>query len=372
MSKAEKINFYVVLNHESSNKYPPISWRDLDIEGRLSEEKLRLIKNNPLGLLDDDPIQIVALVDDILIGRIDIIKGRINIGNDVEPILWLSHWVTSPLFRHTGVGIFLMLRLQSMGISLGGCNVSQIAYPLYKKLGWIELALPRFILIQNCRSPMNRYLGTKFWVNILIKILNSFFIAQTTIIGLAVKIKYRKFQVRVTKEIPDDLNTLLLQRNQNEISFYRSKEWLRWLLDEKIVNNEKISKEIFLIYDNKNMIIGYFLIKKKLYQTASQKGFKSIELASLQDWNVFNRSVLSDFGLVMISVKEMVKLHPDAIEICSHEKKINWLLRLIGSIPMGKISIFLKPNTKAKNKLNATHKLSSWNIRPAEGDNFFS
>ena len=367
-----EINFHIVTRKDLFINYPMDAWDDSELNGLLSPEKIKAILNNPIKLDDNAPVQIIALYGNKLIGRIDILNGEVSVNSTQETILWLSSWVVSPAYRHMGAGILMIFHLQNLGYTLGSCNVSQMAYPIYKKLKWHEFELSRLILVQKSQSILNRYIGSWKFMKIIEKIFDSLFLFQKIIIKNIMRIRSNHLIVSPFSE--GDLNdfSIALSADSVESSFHRSVEWIKWLLDSNYANSSIFKKDVFIVRDRDNKLAGYFLIKQTFYDVASQKGLKNLMLASIQDWKVFDKSMINEFDLIILSINQIFKWNADAIEVCSNNARLLLALRWIGLIRAGKLSIFIKPSRKSTLSFKNSSLQTILNVRPVEGDNFFT
>ena len=371
MDIKKKLTFHIVKKSDFESYYPNMDWIDSESNGLLNQHKIKTIIDYPLRKNYDAPAQILALYGNIIIGKIDILFGEIKIGKSSEKILWLSTWEVGIKFRHMGAGLFMMLKLQNLGYTLGGCNVSQIAYPLYRKLKWKEYDLTRLVLIISSRSAVRRYISSVYFSYPIESIVNIILKVQKYLIKLLISVGYRKYNISRVDSFNEEFSDIL---KNNDITFGspRSIEWYEWLLKNSFTSLDEVNKGLYAVKDGAGIIVGCFLFKQRFYKSASQKGFKNLLLASLQDWQIFDNAKISQFGLILLAINKIFEFNPDAIEVCTDNDQLQKYLKIIGLIPAGKLSIFIKPNSKSLLYSMGGSESGNSELRPVEGDNFFN
>src|SRR4051812_32039289 len=105
----EKVTLHVLRKGDIRSAAPP-SWNDPHKLAGFTEPKRAALLNNPLSRSDDDPVQILGLQGDTVIGKIDLIAGELLASNQPVPILWTSAYFVPEEFRHSMVGIMIVLK----------------------------------------------------------------------------------------------------------------------------------------------------------------------------------------------------------------------------------------------------------------------
>jgi hypothetical protein len=263
----------------------------------------------------------------------------------------------------------MVLKMQQLHDVLGVCGVSQMALPLYQKLKWRDFAMPRHILLRRSRAIVERYVGRRrFLIPPLRVLADAALIVHRSLSGVARALRTSGLHVepmnRATAELDESLD-----RQRSGIATHRSADFINWLLDHSFETDPRNRKGLFYVRGRDGRLAGYFLGKMKFYETATHRGFKNLRLGSLQAFRIFEPSVVSPQALIHLSVGEISKWDPDAIEVCLPPDFRHVRLRRWGFAPVGALHLLVKC---AGNDRLATAKEEDWTIRPSDSDNFFS
>ena len=96
---------------------------------------------------------------DTIAGKVDLIAGEIDVAGQPTPTLWGSALFVAPEYRGSGAGVMLIRKMQGMHPTMSICGVSQAIHPIYQKLGWNDLEMPRHVLLRRSRAVVEKYLG---------------------------------------------------------------------------------------------------------------------------------------------------------------------------------------------------------------------
>jgi hypothetical protein len=127
-------------------------WSDPDKLAGFSPEKPAALLANPLSHSGDDPVQLVVTSGDTIAGKVDLIAGEIDVAGQPTPTLWGSALFVAPEYRGSGAEVMLIRKMQGMHPTMSTCGVSQAIHPIYQKLGWNDLEVPRHVLLRRSRS----------------------------------------------------------------------------------------------------------------------------------------------------------------------------------------------------------------------------
>ncbi|MGE0255525.1 MAG: hypothetical protein AB7N54_09740 [Alphaproteobacteria bacterium] len=116
----------------------PAGVADPDGLAALHPGKRAALLDNPLARGEDDVVQLLGLSDGRVIGRVDLIAGEMVVDRKPLPVVWGSSLAVPEAWRRTGIGLMLILRMQSAGPIVGACGISHVVRPIYEKLNWAQ------------------------------------------------------------------------------------------------------------------------------------------------------------------------------------------------------------------------------------------
>ena len=153
---------------------------------------------------------------------------------------------------------------------------------------------------------------------------------------------------------------------------HRSTAWFDWLLGHTFFDDEQHRRELYLVVDSANEVVGYFLVKARRYDRVADREFRNVYLGSLHDWMIFDQRALRFAQILMLAIEAMSPWNVDAIEVCLPRDVPSLDLRRWGFVPAGEMHVLVKP---ARGSVLADPELRRpelWQVRPGEGDYTFS
>ncbi|MDB5321130.1 MAG: hypothetical protein JWN40_2761 [Phycisphaerales bacterium] len=364
----ETSSIHLIRRRALLGEQPLHSFADPDGIVALTPEKRRTQLENPLSAGDDDLVQIVGVRGERVGGRLDVIAGRLEVDGQPVPFVWASTLYVPPEFRQSLLGVTMVLKLQQLHDLIGVCGVSQMALPLYQKLKWRDFAMPRYILLRRSRAIVERYVKARMLVPPLRVLADAALAVQRSLSAVVRAVRTAGLRVepmsRATPELDEALGS-----GQRGIATHRSAAFINWLLDNSFESDPRNRKGLFYVRARDGRLLAYFIAKSRFYETATHRGFKNLQLGSLQDFRIFEPGIISPQTLILLSVREISNWNPDAIEICLPPDCRDVPLRRWGFVPAGSLHLLVKCG---RNDRLATAPESDWTIRPSDGDNFFS
>jgi hypothetical protein len=349
-------------------------WEDPHRIAALTPQKRQALLDNPLSYRDDDPVQIIALRKSRVVGHIEVFAGSVEIeGSEPVPTLWTSNFYVPEEYRATLAGVMLILKLQALSPTVAACAVSQMALPVFEKMRWTKFILPRYLLLRRSRSVVERFFGENFAAHLMASALDLGLATQRMFMRAVDAPIFRRFRIEPIERMSEDLDPLL--RAQAKAGPHRSSAWINWLLTHSLGDDEVVGnrRRLFYVYERGgNTLLGYFLLRLKLYETASHRGFRNVMLGTLADWMSFEPAKLDLRGIISLSVRELSRWNADVIEICTSEPAIGRSLRRRGLLRVGELAILIKPGPKTPLGGPSYREQANWRLTPAEGDNFLA
>jgi len=342
-------------------------WQDPDAIAPIAPIKRKALLENPLARGDDDPIQLVGTLDGRVIGRLDLVGGALTVDGDDVPCYWGSALYVPEEFRHTLMGVSLILRLQRLHHTVGASGVSRLVYPLYKNLRWLDFELPRFVLVRRSRSIVDRYVGGGALGATVETLANGALRAHGALLSGWARLRLRGFEVEELDEFPEAF-TSRIPLHGRRVSGHRSAAWINWLLRSSF-DEPPSRRGLFGIAGRDGQAAGYFLVRARPYELKTERKFRDLHLGSLQDWAAFDPALRFEH-IALLAAQELFKWKVDAVEVCVPHDETSGGLSRLGFVHVG--SMYILVNVSEESRLSSLTTPDAWRLRPAEGDNFFS
>ncbi len=345
-------------------------WEDPYRIARISEAKQRTFLTNPLSTRGDDPVQLLALEGDRVVGRKDTLAGELIAHRKAVPVLWGSALYVPPECRQMGTGLALMLRMLSLHHTVGSCGISDLAFPLVQKLGWVHFEMPRWVVLIRTRPMLEKYLKAWFPAALvanaadLLLFLHNAFRRRLWAPGGA------GLTSEEAKRMPGGLEDRLRDRSR-PIFCHRSPGWVNWLLANSFLDGRTDFRRLFLLHDPGGKPVAYFLIKVQLHTADTIQDYPELVLGSLIDWHIFDSSKVQPEQLMVYAIRELVKCDVDAIELCATNERERAFARRVALRQAGVLRFAVSVSDASALRATAYRDRSSWRIRPAEGDHAF-
>jgi hypothetical protein len=228
--------------------------------------------------------------------------------------------------------------------------------------------MPRYILLRRSRAIVERYVKKRSLVPPLRVLADAGLLAARSLSAAVRLLRTSGLRVEHVDRATPELDEALA-KSQPAIATHRSAVYINWLLDHFFETDARNRRGLFYVRGRDGRLVAYFIGKSRFYETATHRNFKNLQLGSLQDFRIFDPAAISPMKLILLSVGEVAKWNPDAIEICVPPDCDGVRLRRWGFVPVGNLHLLVKCGS---NQRLATSKDQEWTIRPGDGDNFFS
>ncbi|MEE4186552.1 MAG: hypothetical protein V2J12_12365, partial [Gammaproteobacteria bacterium] len=183
------------------------TWEGDDTFGRIGGEFAALLCSSPVREhRDDDPLLLTAMIGTRPVGCITTFNGLLHVGDHAVPMLWCSGLSVLPEHRNTGAGLMILLQLRARPIASGAVGVSKAALPIYRQLGWCDLAADRHLLVRRS-APILRGLLRTPWLSLPASWLADAVLGlQRLALTAWLKFRFRGFRVEEVAELPVELD----------------------------------------------------------------------------------------------------------------------------------------------------------------------
>lgn len=342
------------------------TWERGDELARLSEAKRAMMLDNPLTLGPDEPMQIIGTKGGRVIGRMDLIAGRLIAGATDVPLLWGSGYFVPEEDRATMMGVMLLMKTQQAHHTVGAHGPSQMAYPLYAKLKWIDVPLQRYILLRSARSIVRRYVGggplgaaARAGANLALAAHR----ALLAVRGVTAGLNYTPID-----RMPAELDAAIAPPS-DKARGHRSAAWINWLLRHSFGEGPRHERRLFLVTrPGATDPLGYFLLKIKFLPVATHRGFPDLTLASLADATSFDLARCPPRALAMLAFRAAAEHGADALEVCQGPSDPPTYSRTLGFVPAGQMHLMLRAAPPSPLADPRWKQPEHWSIRLGDGE----
>ena len=326
-------------------------------------QKAQAFHTNPLAKDFELPAQIVAVVEGVIIGNMDMFEGEIFISGERRSILWGSNLFVHPDYRHLAAGLGLLMQMQRSHPIVGVVGVSNMVYGVYQGLKWKQVVMPRVVAVAKSKSVLRSILKNGALASVCSVFADLGFQLQRAV--TLPTSDWRHLEVERVDKAPQDLDKIL--GSSGPFSPGRSVERIQWLLDNQFDANPT-RKQALLVFREEGQSVGFVLLKQRYY-TATRRHFKNIEIASILDWGVLQGSRLSEQSVIARGLLEAIALGAHVIETPTASPDLQLALRKMGMRVVGQLDAFFKT---AKGYEFEIDENSAGTLRGSDGDNYFA
>jgi hypothetical protein len=342
-------------------------WEDPDRIAVMAPEERDAILANPLSSDAGEAVQIIGTRDHRVIGRVDLVAGRIDVDGEEITCFWGSGLIVPEEFRKTLMGVRLIAALQDANHTVGACGVSRVVYPVFRALSWLDYPMPRHVLLVRSRPIIMRYLGAGRGARMAAAILDAPLRANLGLLAARRWVRSRSLRCVHAAEMPAELDAVM-SKHSEPLAMHRSSRWINWLLNHSFEHNPRSKRGLFLIYAESHEPVAYFLVNCR---PMTRRGFQDILLGSLQDWMIFDSSKVDFKSLILFSAQVFTQWHVEAIEVCLPHEAVGTRLWPWGFVRVEEHHVLVKASPQSPLTKFRYQDPRMWWMRPAEGDNFF-
>ncbi len=322
---------------------------------------------NPLSIGPDEPMQIIGTKGRRVIGRIDLIAGRLMVGDQPAPILWGSEFFVPDADRSTMMGAMLLLRSQQVYHTLGAHGPSQMAYPLYAKLKWIDVPYQRYVVMANSRPVVRRYVHAGA-AAVAHRVANVGLLGHKAYMGMLRSQAASDLIVREVPEMPAELDAALRPPSAL-IRGYRGVDWINWVLRHHFSDSTRHERHLYLVqHQERTDPVGYFMLKVKFHTVATSRAYPDLTLASLVDAQSFDASRCTHEALVHLAFRETCRLNADALEVADHPEHRAAFYRSIGALPAGQMHLMVRASNPSPLADPMYRDPAKWDLQLGDGE----
>ena len=329
-------------------------------------EKSAALQSNPYRSTVEVPAQVVAVLDGVIIGNMDMFEGKIYINGAPTPMMWGSNLFVHADFRHVGAGLGLLMQMQRSFPIVGVVGVSKMIHGVYQGLKWTEHILPRMVHVSRSRPVLRSMVKNDVLATLGAPFIDLGLGAQRALAQFKTRRDMSGMKVEVTKSVPDDMARILTLDCPTHLD--RTPQRVQWLLDNQFDSNPT-RKSALLVFRDQGAVAGFSLVKQRHFEKATQREIKDIDLASVVDWGVASGSHLTEAAIIQRSVREAVRWGAHIVEAPTASVALRNELAQLGMRPVGELNVFFK---SAKGHEFSVDEACAHHLRGSDGDNYFA
>ena len=210
-------------------------------------------------------------------------------------------------YRKEGFGadlIIIAMQNNEYDILLGA-GLSQMAFPLHRKLKYHLFEVPQYYTVRHARYVF-RSLGLKSWLSL------GWFILQK-LKDIPNYVKYNKLKKRfiIKKEtiIPEWVNEMVANDGHQFMEVH-DRDWFQWNLDHNTNGFDEDIQSFYSILDNNNNPLGFFMTKERLIKKPGRN--HGYIIGTVVEWESSDKHVLSEADINLLAIPTFSK-NVDAI-----------------------------------------------------------
>lgn len=315
-------------------------------------------------LKENDVVELLGFWNNKVVGAIEYcFPLKISIAGDEYFVSSGSTlYVDEEYRKESGMGAFLMMEKTKIHPSKNNLSsgVSQMAFPLYKKLKYVAFETPRMMHVNHSYSVIEHYLPLgSLVVHCLSSVIDAMLKCYSHIVYKVANLN--TYECRKIKTVTDSI-LRIIESDKHACKEVHDKDWWDWILNNSISEGD-VQKELYeILYNGK--VVGFFLNKIEFHESASSRGFKKVTLGSVLEWGFDENSSLDEYKTQLLAIKNMPK-DVDAVEVISVDDKVVSKFKKSMMMQVGCANMLIRLKGVAK---GSWEDKSLWRIRLAAAD----
>ena len=219
---------------------------------------------------------VLAVVDDLIVGRHMMLNTKLKVGNDTIDIKTGGGGIVSSKCRGMGIGsrmINAAFELEESDLYYGALY-TRAAYNIIRKKG-VMLEIPQYV---------------KFIHKGIKRVLDLPVIIRTAILK-------RRFMVERLTTVPQWASEMAMNDDHKYMEIHTT-EWLQWALDNIATGVPTDYNQFHAVYDKNHEPVGFFMTKVR---TVTMNG-ETFNKANLAEWATVDTLQLNDVDINILAV----------------------------------------------------------------------
>lgn len=313
---------------------------------------------NPFLRDETFPLLYLSRVDGQVGGILMLFPCAILVNGERVEVLEGSTLEVAEKFRHLAIGVDIMLYPLNCGLRevILYAGISEMALPIYKKMGFKVLEYPRAMQLRNSRSLLAAKGLTGLSLNSLTLIFNSFLhIWRTLSIFSSYKLEH-KYIVKELSFIPEWVDDIV-KNDKHKYMELHNKQWFEWNLYNNLHGRPRDEQRFYAVFDKENPI-GFFMIKERYREIAGGK-LKKVVVGSLVEWGSLDEKRLNESDIYIMASKHFSD-DVDIVEYATSNLQTIKRMKKYGFIPHGYAHIIVND---IKKKYSDISDINNWRVR---------
>ena len=370
-TSGNRTEVHFVTNADLRASRQPVALDDPDGVADMPPRKRAALLSNPQLGPDKEAVRILGTLDGRIVGRLDLLAGSIETPEGAIPCFWGSSLFVTPAARGHGMGSTLIRASHELREVAAVCAPSRLSYPLYMSLGYLDVPMPRYVLVRRTGPLVQHWLGKGPAARLAAAVADTGTAAHHGLLGISRSVVARGLEAEAVETFPIELEPHLQERRA-PLAMHRSAAWLDWIVRESFGDGDDHRRALYLVRDRHGEVVAYFLIKARRYSGVTEWGFENLDLGSLIDWAIFEPKRVGLQQLVFLALGELTRWRVDAMEVCVPPDAGALRLGRFGFRRVREQHIVVRASAGGVLARPESQQIERWSVRPAEGDHAFS
>ena len=240
-------------------------------------------------------------------------------------------------------------------------GVSEMALPMYKKIGFKVLEYPRAMQLRKSRSLLSSKGFKGLPLKITSGVVDFLLYSLRALSGLSNRRLSNRYNVKEESSVPDWTETLV-KEDTHKYKELHDQKWLEWNLKHNLHSRPRDKQRFYSVYDNKKPV-GFFMIKER-YREVAGGVLKDLVVGSIVEWGSIDEHKLKESDIYVLASKCFEK-DVAIVEIASSNENVIKKMRKYAFLPHGFSHIIVKDLKKKSSDISDIEK---WRIRLGYAD----
>lgn len=309
------------------------------------------------GNMDDSKTFMKLCVDEENkeIGRTFCFGTRIKAGDEVYGAGTGCGFEVIEEYRREGVGADLLLMSRNEYDFVLIAGVSQMVYPMYRKLRYHLFDVPQYYKVRHVRYQFR----DSGWRNLLS--FGKYMVQKPKGISNCIKCRRlnKKFVVKKETIVPEWVSEMTANDGHKYMEVH-DRAWLQWNLDYNTYGYDEDIQSFYIVYDRNdenNKPMGFFMTKERINKKSGPNN--GYVIGTVVEWESCDKSVLSEADINLLA-NQTFSDRVDAIFTLACESDTESQLKRMGYIKRAPFKVGVKDKKK---QLKDIGDQSLWRLR---------
>ena len=365
---SDELKMHVISRADLAARRIPPTWNDPEGLTVAEAGDLHILLANPLSRDEREPARVVALLGNDVVGRVSVFPGEVSVDGQLTRVLWGRGLLVSPQHRGKGIATRVVEQWESLNATVGGVGVGPVAQRIYRKRGWAEFGMRKYILGRRGTKVAQLFLKSRALSALSAPLLDVALRTLGGLVSLRTRRAARGLSAVTCAQMSDEFDEVL-RRPRARVTPHRSAAWINWLLGGDA--DGRSEHRLFYVRDPRNRVVGYFLIRRGLANFPG-RSLSDVQVAAVKDWAVFDEQATDELSIVMLAILELLRWQADLVQVFTADPILGRRLRRLGFLPVGELPVIFHAVPPSPLAAEAYRQPDCWRIMAADGENYFS